>query len=61
MGGEARVLETCCIIGTWVQDHLLREVWPDPLVMSPRVEARVFLCHRPWRSDRPLGDRSPLA
>jgi hypothetical protein len=25
------VLETYCIIGIWVRDHLMREVWPDPL------------------------------
>jgi hypothetical protein len=25
------VLETCCIINTWVQDHLLCEAWPGPL------------------------------
>jgi hypothetical protein len=41
------VLETCCIIGTWVQDHLLCEAWPDPLGLSPRVAARVFLRCRP--------------
>jgi hypothetical protein len=29
------VLETCCIIGTWVQDHLLREAWPGPLGVPP--------------------------
>jgi hypothetical protein len=37
------VLEACCIIGTWVRDHLLREAWPGPLGMSPRVAARVLL------------------
>jgi hypothetical protein len=24
-------LKMCCIIGTWVWDHLLREAWPGPL------------------------------
>jgi hypothetical protein len=36
------VVETYCIIGIWVQDHLLREAWPDPLGMSSEVTARVF-------------------
>jgi hypothetical protein len=35
------VLETGCIIGTCVWDHLLHEAWPDPLGMSPGVMARV--------------------
>jgi hypothetical protein len=25
------MLETCCIIGIWVQDHLLREAWLSSL------------------------------
>jgi hypothetical protein len=25
------MLETCCIIGIWVRDHLLREAWLSPL------------------------------
>jgi hypothetical protein len=45
--------EMCCIIGTWVRDHLLREAWPGPLGMSPRVVARVSLHRRPWRLDPP--------
>jgi hypothetical protein len=36
------VLETCCIICTWIRDHLLREAWSDPLEMSLGVADRVF-------------------
>jgi hypothetical protein len=25
------VLEMCCIVGTWVSDHLLHEAWSGPL------------------------------
>jgi hypothetical protein len=25
----------CCIIGTWVQDHLLCEAWSGPLGVPP--------------------------
>jgi hypothetical protein len=37
-----KVLETCCVIGTWVRDHLLHEVCPDPLGVSLGVAFRVL-------------------
>jgi hypothetical protein len=37
-----RILETCCIIGIWVRDHLLREVGLGPLGMSLEVTAMVY-------------------
>jgi hypothetical protein len=59
------VLKTCCIIGTWVQDHLLRETWPSPLGMSSGVEDRVFYNFPvpPHLAVRPAprrSDRQPL-
>jgi hypothetical protein len=24
-------LATCCITDSWIHDHVLREIWPDPL------------------------------
>jgi hypothetical protein len=36
------VLETCCIIGIWDRDHLVREVWHDPFGMTPGVAAKVY-------------------
>jgi hypothetical protein len=52
------VLETGCIIGTWVWDHLLHEAWPGPLGMSPRVTARVS---RVSLRRHPSGQTSPQA
>jgi hypothetical protein len=53
------VLETYYIIGIWVRDHLMREVWPDPLgVIHGGTYTRLGfpLARCPWRSDHlPVG------
>jgi hypothetical protein len=49
------LLETCCIIGSWARDHLLREASPGPLgVLHGGTCTRLgfSLARCPWRSDR---------
>jgi hypothetical protein len=41
LSGKFFLLETYYIINSWVQNHLLREAWPDPLEMPPGVAAKV--------------------
>jgi hypothetical protein len=47
----------CCIIDTWVRDHLLREAWPDPLgVLHGGLIAHVYTTY----SDYDLGWLPPI-
>jgi hypothetical protein len=54
--GTSYVLEICCIIGLWAQDHLLREAWPSPLGVLRDITCTRLgfpLARHLWRSNRP--------
>jgi hypothetical protein len=40
-GTDDGSIKMCCIIGTWVRDHL-REVWPSSLGVSPGWGVQTF-------------------